>query len=94
MQQFKCQCRVPDPQDWTVIRISGRDKIIRCSACGHIWHTVAKYSDDLPEKTVSEYEWRRLIHTPEYHKGEEPLPCDPGEYLDPDFKSRFLERDV
>ena len=56
MQQFKCQCHVPDPQNWSVIRISGRDRIIRCSACKHIWHTVGKYSEDLPEKPVSEYE--------------------------------------
>ena len=90
MQQFKCQCHVPDPQNWSVIRISGRDRIIRCSACKHIWHTVGKYSEDLPEKPVSDYEWRRLIQTPEYHKGEEPLEGEPDSYLDPEFENRFL----
>ena len=90
MQQFKCQCHVPDPQNWSVIRHSGRDRIIRCHACKHIWHTAGTNSEDLPEKPVSEYEWRRLIQTPEYHKGEEPLEGEPDSYLDPEFENRFL----
>ena len=93
MLQYKCQCRIPDPQNWSVIRISGRDRIVRCSACRQIWHTVGKYSEDLAEKPVSKYEWRQLIHTPEYHKGEEPILGEANTYIDPEFRSRFLEEE-
>lgn len=28
---YKCYCRVPDVENWSVIKISGRDWIVRCS---------------------------------------------------------------
>ena len=86
---YKCSCPCPDPSNWTVIRISGRDSVVRCSACRQIWHTTAEYADSLPERKVSQYEWRQLIKTADYHKGEDPLFGEPDGYLDPNFESRF-----
>ena len=90
---YKCNCRVPDIENWSVIKISGRDWIVRCSACRQVWHTTAAYAADLPEKPISPYEWRRLIHTPDYHKGEDPIEGEEGGYLGPDFESRFQKKE-
>lgn len=87
---YKCFCTDPDPSNWTVIRVSGRDYIIRCSKCRQIWHTVASYAKDLPEKPILQYEWQQLIHTSDYHKGELPVSDGKNGYLDPDFESRLL----
>lgn len=86
---FKCNCRVPDIMNWSVIKISGRDWIVRCSACRQVWHTTAAYAAELPEKPISPYEWRRLIHSPDYHKGEDSVEGEADGYLDPNFESRF-----
>ena len=43
--QAKCSCRVPDPANWTIIHITGRDRVIRCSACRQIWRERASSSD-------------------------------------------------
>ena len=90
---YKCNCRIPDFENWSVIKISGRDWIVRCSACRQVWHTTAAYAADLPEKPISPYEWRRLIHTPDYHKGEETAEGEEGGYLDPAFESRFTDKE-
>ena len=87
--QAKCTCRVPNPENWTVIHITGRDRVIRCSACRQIWHSVAAYAKELPEQFVSPYQWRQYIHSPDYHKGEDPIEGETDSYLDPNFKSRF-----
>lgn len=86
----KCICRTPDPQFWTVIHITGRDRVVRCSGCRQIWHSTAAYAKDLPENLVSPYQWRQYIHTPDYHK-EDPVEGEADSYLDPAFKSRFDE---
>ena len=90
---YKCICRVPDLGNWSVIKISGRDWIVRCSACRQAWHTTAAYAAELPEKPISPYEWRRLIRTPDYHKGEDAVEGEEEGYLDPDFESRFLKEE-
>ena len=88
---YKCNCRIPNTENWSVIKISGRDWIVRCSACRQVWHTTAAYAADLPEKPISPYQWRKLIHTPDYHKGEEIPEGETNGYLDPDFESRLKE---
>ncbi len=88
---YKCSCPSPDTANWSVIRISGRDSVVRCSVCGQIWHTTASYADSLPERQVTQFEWKRLIKTADYHKGEDPVEGEPDGYLDPDFESRFTE---
>ncbi len=90
---YKCFCRVPDVENWSVIKISGRDWIVRCSKCRQVWHTTAAYAKDLPENPISPYQWRKLIHTADYHKGELPIEGEPDGYLSPDFKSRFTEEE-
>ena len=50
---YKCNCRVPDIMNWSVIKISGRDWIVRCSACRQVWHTTAAYAAELSEKPIS-----------------------------------------
>lgn len=87
----KCICRVPDPENWTVIHITGRDRVVRCACCRQIWHSTAAYARDLKENFVSPYQWRQLIHTPDYHKGEDPIEGEEDTYLDPAFVSRFEE---
>lgn len=87
----KCICRVPDPENWTVIHITGRDRVVRCSGCKQIWHSTAVYAKELKEDFVSPYRWRQLIHTPDYHKGEDPIEGEENSYLDPAFESRFEE---
>lgn len=87
--RVKCYCRVPDITNWTIIHITGRDRVIRCSQCRQIWHSYASYTSELKEELVSPYEWRRLIHTPDYHKGEDPIEGEPDSYLDPAFESVF-----
>jgi hypothetical protein len=91
---FKCCCCEPDPENWTVIRVSGRDHIVRCAKCRQIWHTQAAYANDLPEAPVPPLQWKKLIHTKEYHQGEPPVVGEKGSYLDPDFKSRLLDPDL
>ena len=88
---YKCSCKSPDPANWSVIRISGRDYIVRCSACRQIWHTTAAYGESLPERKVTQYEWRHLIKTADYHKGEDPAEGEPDGYLDSNFVSRLIE---
>lgn len=90
---YKCYCRVPDVENWSVIKSSGRDWIVRCSKCRQVWHTTAAYAKELPENPISPYQWRKLIHTSDYHKGELPVEGDPDGYLSPDFKSRFTEEE-
>lgn len=84
----KCICRIPDPANWTVIRISGRDRVVRCAACRQIWHTTGDYAEELTEEIVSPYQWRQYIHSRDYHR-EPPVIGEPGSYLDPEFKSVF-----
>jgi hypothetical protein len=91
---YKCNCRVPDPENWTVIKISGRDWIVRCSVCRQVWHTTAAYAADLPRKPISPYQWRKLIHTPDYHKGDDGPEGEPNGYLDPAFESRFTKEEL
>lgn len=90
---YKCRCHYPDLENWSVIKISGRDWIVRCSKCRQVWHTTASYAAELPEKPISPYEWRKLIHTPDYHKGEDAIEGEPDGYLDPAFESRFEKED-
>lgn len=87
--QAKCICRVPDINNWTIIHITGRDHVIRCSQCRQIWHSYGSYTKELTEDLVSPYEWRHLIRTPEYHKGDYEIEGEPESYLDPAFESRF-----
>lgn len=88
---YKCICPEPNTANWSVIRLSGRDSIVRCSVCGQIWHTTASYAAQLPERQVSQFEWRQLIKSADYHKGEDEIEGEPGGYLDPDFASIFEE---
>ena len=85
----KCICRVPDPNNWTVIHITGRDRVVRCAVCSQIWHSTGVYAKDLPENLVSPYQWRQYLHSPDYHKGEDPIEGEEGGYLDPEFQSRL-----
>ena len=85
----KCICHVPDAANWTVIHITGRDRVIRCSACRQAWHTTASYALELPEEPISPYEWRKLIRTPDYHKGEPLIEGGDDGYLDPSTESVF-----
>lgn len=85
----KCICKIPDIGNWTVIHITGRDRVIRCSECHQIWHSFAAYTNEIPEQLVSPYEWRHLIRTPDYHKGESEFEGEEDSYLDPAFESRF-----
>ena len=89
MQQFKCQCHVPDPQNWSVIRISGRDRIIRCSACKHIWHTVGKYSEDLPESPCPNTNGAGLSRRPSITKAKSRLKANPTATWIPNLKIDF-----
>lgn len=89
----KCICRVPDLSNWTVIHITGRDRVIRCSACRQAWHTTASYAEELPVDPVSPYEWRQLIRTPEYHKGEGMIEGEEDGYLDSARPSIFAKED-
>ena len=91
--QAKCSCQVPDIANWTIIHITGRDRVIRCSACRQIWHSYAAYTKEIPEQLVSPYEWKHLIRTPDYHKGEDEIDGESGSYLDPAFVSRFENHD-
>ena len=90
----ECKCRIPDPQFWTVIHITGRDRVVRCSGCNQIWHTTAAYAKELPENLVSPYQWRQYIHSPNYHKGEDTVVGEEGSYLDPDFRSCFETEEI
>ena len=75
---YKCFCQKPDVANWSVIRISGRDRIVRCAKCRQVWHTQAAYALDLPEDPIPTFLWRKLIHSADYHKGELPLPDEPA----------------
>ena len=88
---YKCYCCDPDMGNWSVIRISGRDRIVRCEKCRQVWHTTAAYAAELPEMPIPTYQRRKLIKTADYHKGELPVNGRPNGYLSPDFQSRFTE---
>ena len=85
----KCICRVPDPNNWTVIHLTGRDRVIRCACCRQIWHSTAAYAQELNEDLVSPYQWRSLIKTPDYHKSEAPVEGEENGYLDPSLENRL-----
>ena len=88
---YKCCCPTPDIGNWTRIRISGRDYIVRCNACEQVWHTTASYAESLPEQQITQFEWKQIIKSEQYHKGEDTVAGEPDGYLDPDFESRFTE---
>ncbi len=88
---YKCRCPSPNAENWTRIRISGRDSIVRCNLCGQVWHTTASYAASLPEQQITQFEWKQIIKSERYHKGEDAVAGEPDGYLDPNFESVFIE---
>ena len=89
----KCICETPDPGNWTVIHVTRRDRVIRCTVCRQIWHSTAVYTDDLKEELLSPFQWKQIIKTADYHKSEDLTDGEEDSYLDPAFINRFEEPD-
>lgn len=89
MKGYKCTCKVPNVENWSVIHVTAKNKVVRCCVCHQAWHTEAAYANELSSDLISLYAWSRFIKTPDYHRENEPK-GDEGSYLDPAFVIRFL----
>lgn len=72
MKCYKCSCMPAVFEEWRIIRVTERDRVVRCRKCKEVWHTTASYADEIPEELVSEYEWtRNILPSYHYHKRED-----------------------
>ena len=72
MKCYKCTCYPAKFDDWRIIRITDRDRIVRCKTCKEVWHTTASYAVEIPVELISEYEWnRQILPSYHYHKRED-----------------------
>lgn len=47
MKYSKCRCKVPDIENWVLLRKLTNRSVVYCRACGSVWRTEAKYVKEL-----------------------------------------------